>query len=211
MLISRFQLLKTRRASFPVPFCRAFSNTRFYIIAATLMALTACSGVDITADSTDAFVASDYTRYAWRSAPPTLTASTKDKLPQKSPIIRASFEKRMSELGYERVSQENAEFLVEYLVIEGYNDGQLLRGGSNEQIYGSAVNRQVDGALVDNARALSNPVETGNIVLLFFDAKSTEVLWRVQMSIVVEDANRIDEAEVMNAVRAGLARLPSHP
>jgi hypothetical protein len=178
------------------------------LVVFAAVAISACSGIDVVPEPTDAFVASGYSRYAWRSEPPSQVATSKDKLPQKSPFIRASFEETMTELGYQRVDKDNAEFLVEYLVTTGHNDGQLLHGGSNEMLYPSSVNRQIDGASEDNAYALQGPVETGDIALVFFDAKTAAVLWRVQMSIVVENANRIDDEEVQKAVRQGLSTLP---
>lgn len=182
-------------------------NTRFFAIAAILLA-SACSGIDVTPDPTDSFVATHYTRYAWRSEPPTQTVASKDKLPKKSPSIRAAFEEKMASLGYTRVDRADAEFLVEYMATAGYNDGQLLRGGSNETLYPSSVNRQIDGASADNAQALSGLVETGLIMLVFVDADTADLLWRVQMSMVVHDANRINEGDVRNAVRKGLSALP---
>lgn len=173
-----------------------------------LAMLSACSGIHVIPDATDTFAATSYTRYAWRSEPPSQTISSKDKLQQKSPAIRASFQERMSELGYQLVDKADAEFLVEYLAATSYTDGQLARGGSNAELYGSSVNRQVDGASIDNAYALGGSVETGEITLVFVDAKTTDRLWRVQANIVVEDANRVDLDEVRKAVRRALASVP---
>lgn len=170
--------------------------------------LAACSGVDITPAATETFAATNYTRYAWRSEPFSQTGYSKDMLAIKSPSIRAGVEERMAQLGYRRVDRADAEFLVEYFAAPGSNDGQLSHGGSNDMLYGSSVNRQIDGASATNALALSRPVETGDMQLVFFDAVTNEVLWRVQISIVVEDANRIDHDEVRNAVRKGVSVLP---
>ncbi|TCO75095.1 DUF4136 domain-containing protein [Chromatocurvus halotolerans] len=170
--------------------------------------LGACSGVDITPAATETFAATNYTRYAWRSEPLSQTGYSKDMLAIKSPSIRAGVEEKMAQLGYRRVDRAEAEFLVEYFATPGYNDGQLSHGGSNDMLYGSSVNRQIDGASANNALALSRPVETGDMQLVFFDAATNDVLWRVQISIVVEDANRIDHDEVRNAVGKGVSALP---
>lgn len=175
------------------------------------LALNACSGIDVTADPTAPFEATQYSRYAWRSAPPSRPVASKDKLPQKSPAIRASFEARMNELGYRLVDRENAQFLVEYMAATGFNDGQLARVSSNTVLYPSSVNRQIDGASADNAYALGGVVETGNMMLVFVDAESMQPLWRVEMTMVVHDTNRVDEADVQRAVRRGLATLPPAP
>jgi hypothetical protein len=178
------------------------------LILVAAISLTACSGVEIVPAATDTFEARQYTRYAWRSEPPAPSAFSKDMSVQKSPSIREGVTEQLSDLGYRRVDRSDAEFLVEYFAAPGFNDGQLPYGGSNDMLYGSSVNREIDGASASNARALSGPVETGDIQVIFFDAKTSEVLWRVQISIVVEDSNRIDHDEVRDAVRKALADLP---
>ncbi|MEL7046436.1 MAG: hypothetical protein AAGL66_15685, partial [Pseudomonadota bacterium] len=55
---------------------------------------------------------------------------------------------------------------------------------------------------------VSNESLTSGIQLLFIDATSSDVLWRVEITMVVEDANRIDEDQVEEAVRQGLLSLP---
>lgn len=187
---------------------RVFSTSLFLLFT---VVLSACSGVDITPAATDTFAATSYTRYAWRSEPPTQVNYGKDMRAEKSPSIRSGTEERMAELGYRRVDRSDAEFLIEYFAAPGLNDGQLPHGGSNEMLYGSSVNRDIDGASASNARALSGPVETGEMQLVFFDAATNDVLWRVQISIVVEDLNRIDHDEVRKAVRKGVSALPPAP
>ena len=169
--------------------------------------ITACGGLDVVADDTDIFEAMNYTLYAWRSEPPSQAPDSKDMTTRKSPSIRLGVEEKMSELGYQRVEKESAQFLVEYFATPGLNDGQLLSGGSNETLYGSSVNRQIDGATADNAYALSKPVETGKVELVFLDAQTIQPLWRVQVSIVVENSNRIDHDEVRKAMRKAISKL----
>ncbi len=183
----------------------------FPLLCMCALFLSACSGTQVTPSDTATFAATAYTDYAWRSEPPSSSTNSKDMLAQKSPSIRAGVEEAMSGLGYRRVDKTQAEFLIEYVAAPGFADGQLVRGGSNTTLYGSSVNRQVDGALEDNAYALSGPVKTGEMKLMFLDAASSEVLWRVDMSIVVEDANRIDHDKVRAAVRKGIAALPPAP
>ena len=170
-----------------------------------------CSGVDVTPAATETFASTGYTRYAWRSDPPSRTTLSKDMLAQKSPSIRAGVETEMAALGYERVERDEADFLIEYIAAPGFNEGQLSYGGSNDMLYGSSVNRQIDGASADNAEALSEPVETAEMELVFLDADTVEVLWRAQISMVVEDANRVDHDAVRSAVRKAIAALPAAP
>jgi hypothetical protein len=178
------------------------------LLSIAILLQSACSGIDVVPEPTATFEATNYTRYAWRSAPPTGTAGSKDMLVEKSPTIRSAAEEQMASLGYRRVEKDEAQFLIEYVAMRGLNEGQLSHGGSNDMLYGSSVNRDIDGASQDNAYALSGPVETGEVQLVFLDAEDLEVLWRVHISIVVEDTNRIDHQAVRRAVRKGLSALP---
>lgn len=180
---------------------------RFFTVA-LFVPVAACSGLHVTADGTDDFAATRYTRYAWRHEPPSQTPVGKDMTTVKSPSIRAGVEEKMADLGYQRVDIANAQFMLEYFASPGFSDGQLLSGGSNEMLYGSSVNRQIDGAAADNAYALSGPVETGRIKLVFVDAETVEVLWQFEVSMVVENSNRIDHEEVRKAMAKGISRLP---
>jgi hypothetical protein len=181
------------------------------LLPACLALLLGCSGVDVTPAATETFAGTGYTQYAWRSEPPSQTTFSKDMLARKSPSIRAGVEAEMAELGYRRVDSSEADFLIEYIAAPGFNEGQLSYGGSNDMLYGSSVNRQIDGASADNAEALSGPVETAEMELVFLDAETVEVLWRVQISMVVEDTNRIDHDAVRRAVRKAIAGLPAAP
>jgi len=194
-----------------MPWSNAVSACGRLLVPVCLAFLPGCSGVDVTPAATETFAGTGYTRYAWRSEPPSQTTFSKDMLARKSPSIRAGVEKEMAKLGYRRVDRDDADFLIEYIAAPGFNEGQLSHGGSNNMLYGSSVNRQIDGASADNAVALSGPVETAEMELVFLDADSVEVLWRVQISMVVEDANRIDHDAVRGAVRKAIAGLPTAP
>lgn len=190
------------------PIRRIYLRIRLFAAVSASVFITACSGLDVSVDGTEAFAATNYTRYAWRREPPSQTSNSKDLTTIKSPSIRAGVEEKMSELGYQRVDKASAQFLVQYFAIPGFNDGQLMSGGSNDMLYGSSVNRQIDEAAAGNAHALSGPVKTGKMELMFIDAKTNEILWRAQASIVVEDSNRIDHDEVRKAMRKGISMLP---
>ncbi|MEM1402720.1 MAG: DUF4136 domain-containing protein [Pseudomonadota bacterium] len=176
--------------------------------ATMLAALCACGGIDVKPDSIAEFEGTGYTRYAWRSAPPSNAAFARDLSVRKSASIRSGVNEELAGLGYQLVDKDDAQFVIEYLAATGFNDGQLAHGGSNEGLYGSSVNREIDGASADNAQELSGSVQTGEIQIVFIDAASGNVLWRVGITMVVEDANRIDKDQVRRAVRRGLESVP---
>lgn len=186
-----------------------FSTPRRHALLGVLVAsaIYGCSGVDVISDPVTEFEAKNYSRFAWRSAPPQDSATSRDLSVKKSSAIRQGVEEGLSELGYQLVDKSDAEFLIEYVAATSFNEGQLIHGASNDSLYGSSVNREIDGASEDNAQRLSGDVRTSDIRIVFIDAASKDVLWRVAVSMVVEDANRVDKRGVKRAVREGLAPL----
>lgn len=181
------------------------------ILSLAIIGLAACSGVETVPDDTDVFAARGLSRYAWRSEPLS-GENSRDRFSRADPIIRSSVDTRLVELGYEQVDRGRAEFLIEYIAGASINDGRVATTASNVTPYPSAqINRQADGATVDNAYALGGVREMGNLLLVFVEPGATEVLWRVRISKVIEDANRINEQAVRRAVRQGLAALPEAP
>ena len=182
---------------------------RFFIVL-SLGVLGACSGVETIPGDTAAFVSTGYTNYGWRSDALTPTAYSKDPLYQADPAIRNAIEERMAELGYRLVAKNEAEFLVDYVAAAGVNEGLLESTSSNVTPYPSAmIGRQVDGASVDNAYALSADKQTGNLMLVFLDNKTSDPLWQVRVSSLIRDANEVNIGAVRQAIRQGLATLPA--
>jgi hypothetical protein len=173
------------------------------------MLLAACSGVEIIPDDTSAFAATGYTRYAWRSEPLSQDGYSKSRVYQADPAIRAAVDTRLGELGYKLVSASDAQFLVDYVAAAGFNQGQLARNASNiTPVPTAMINRQVNQAEVDNAYALGGVKEMGNIALVFLNNSNKDVLWKVTVSSVVKDANRVDEKAVGKVMRQSLGTLP---
>lgn len=191
----------------------SFSKVRMIgVMIAALVALSACSGIETIPDDTSAFEATRYSRYAWRSEPLSSASYSKDRLYAADAAVRESFDQRMKELGYELVAKDQAQFLVEYLAAAGINDGRLSSTVSNVRAYPSTtINRQADGATVDNAYALGGVKETGNVLIVFADAENANLLWQVSISTVVQDTNRVDSDAVGRAIRQGLSTLPESP
>ena len=174
--------------------------------------LGACSGTETVPDDTARFEASGHRSYAWRSEPLSGSANARGLLYQADPVIRSTVDERLAELGYRRVDRENAGFLVEYFAAESISEGRLATNASNVSPYPTAtINRLPDGASIDNAYALGGAKALGNVVIVFVDRASTDLLWRVRISKVIEDANRINERAVRTAIRQGLSTLPEAP
>lgn len=182
------------------------------LTAVFLLSVTACSGVETIPEDPARFVATGAKTFAWRSEPLSQDGLSRDPLTAADPVIRESVETRLKELGYRLAPREDADFLVEYFAAAGINDGQIARTASNITPYPSAtIGRIADGASVDNAYALGGVKEMGNLLIAFVDPRATEILWRVSISKVVEDTNKINETSVRRAVRRGLSTLPPAP
>ncbi|WP_439108086.1 DUF4136 domain-containing protein [Congregibacter sp.] len=177
-----------------------------------LSSLVACSGAEVLPGPTDLLVATGYSQYGWRSEPLSPTAYSKDKLYQADPAIRSAIEERMKELGYSLVSKAEAEFLIDYVAAAGVNEGLLESTSSNVTPYPTAtIGRQIDGASVDNAYALGGAKQTGNLMIVFLDNATTDLLWQVRVSSLIQDANKVDEGAVRKTIRQGLSTLPEAP
>lgn len=182
---------------------------RSAVLLCLSLLLGACSGTETIPDDTARFAAGGHSRYAWRSEPLSQSGNSRDLIYQADPVIRASVDERLAELGYRLVDSDSADFLVEYFAAESIGEGQIATSASNVYPYPTAtINRLPDGATVDNAYALGGARAFGNLVLVFVEKTSTELLWRVRISKLIEDANRINERAVRAAVRQGLATLP---
>ena len=183
-----------------------------FLTAALLLSLTACSGIETIPDDTAAFAATGAKTFAWRSEPLDQTGFSRDPMTKADPVIRESVQTRLEELGYRLAPRDDADFLVEYFAAASVNDGRLARTASNVTPYPSAtIGRIADGATVDNAYALGGVKEMGNLLIAFVDPDATKILWRVRISKVMEDANKVNESAVRRAVRQGLSTLPPSP
>lgn len=184
-------------------------------IASTLLVsllLIACSGVETIPDDTAGFVAAGHNSYAWRNEPLVASGFSNNRMYQVDPAIRNAVDQRLAELGYRLVSQDEAGFLVDYVAAAGFNDGQMARGGTNiTPLPTGMINRQVNQAEMDNAYALSGLKEMGNVALVFLDNGSQDLIWKVRVSMVVENANEVDTKAVRRAMRQGLETLPKAP
>lgn len=172
--------------------------------------LGACSGAEIIPADTAAFSATGFSRYAWRSEPLSQGGYSKSKVYQADPAIRRGVDERMAELGYQLVSRDNAQFLVDYVAAASFNEGRLARNASNiTPLPTATINRQINQAEVDNAMALSGVKEMGNIALVFLESEKQNLLWNVTVSSIIEDSNRIDSDKLERTMRQSLSTLPA--
>lgn len=176
------------------------------------MVLAACSGTEVIADDPGLFAARGFNTYGWRTAALKDPGYSKAQIYRVDPEVRLAVDKRMAELGYRLVPKEQAQFLVDYIAAAGVNASRLPTGASNVNANpNTTINRLPDGASVDNAYALGGAKTTGNIAIVFVERGSADLLWKVQISTLIEDANRVDTSRLRDGIRQGLSTVPAAP
>lgn len=183
-------------------------------LAALLLALLAgaCSSIETRPADTATFAAGNFTYYKWRSEPLDNPTGSSDPLYLMDPIIRRELDASLQSKGYV-LDPERATFSVDYLYATGLREGAKSEQASNiSPIPSVTPNRQVNQAIVDNANALGGLQETSNLAIQFNDMDSNEEVWRVVITKVVENVNRVDTsrlADVLSkAVKQALRELP---
>ena len=184
-------------------------------LASTLLiiALAACSGIETQPEDTARFAGKNYQYYSWRSEPLKNPGNSGDRIYLMDPIVRREVDKGLQAKGY-RLDPERAQFSVDYLQAPGLRMGAKSEAASNITAYPTVLpNRQVDGAVVDNAHALGGVKETNNIALQINDVASKQEIWQVIITKFVENANQGDaknlDRNLSKAISKGLNTLPA--
>lgn len=186
--------------------------TRIVAVILMALALAACSGIETNPTEVDTFAAGDYRYYKWRSEPLQNTGNSADPIYLIDPVLRREVDAALRDKGY-RLDAARAQFSVDYLYATGLRLGETSQEATNLTPYPTALpNRQVDQATVDNAYALGGVKETSNIALQFNDVGRREEVWRVVITKIVENANRVDRdalnRDLKKAVGQALRPLP---
>jgi len=181
--------------------------------AFVMLWLTACSGVETHPDEVDTFTAGHYKYYSWRSAPLTNTSNSMDTMYRLDPILRDAINKTLQAKGY-RLSEEQAQFSVDYLFAEGVRDGVVGAEADNLSTHPGVVpNRTLDQASIDNAYALGGLKETRNIGIQLNDVETKKEVWRVLVTKLVDDVNTTDTSNLRSAINSAISKgmgvLPS--
>ena len=109
----------------------------------------------------------------------------------------------------ERPGRTLRDFWFRCVAAAGCNDGQLARNASNiTPLPSGTINRQINQAEVDNAYALGGVKEMGNIAVVFLNAANQDLLWKVTVSSIIEDRNRVDRDALRRTMQRSLSTLP---
>ena len=180
------------------------------------LAVASCSSIETRPADTAEFEALSYTYFKWRSQPLSNSSRSTDSLYMMDPIIRREVNAQLAAKGYV-LDEERAQFSVDYLQATGIRmgvDSQDASGGI-DPIPSARPNRQINQAMVDNAKALSGVQETNNIALQFNRVETQQEIWRVLITKIVENTNRFDTAAMerglSRGIQKGLRTLPDAP
>jgi hypothetical protein len=182
------------------------------LAAILLLALAACSSIEITTSPVEPFAEGNYTYYKWRTDPLPQDTGSSDAYYALDPVMRRQLDAALGAKGY-RLDAEKAQFSVDYVYATGLIQGIESEQASNiSHIPSVNPTRQVDGASVDNAIALAGLKETSNILIQFNDGASNEEVWRAVLTKIVENANQVDttdlDEKLGKAVTRALKELP---
>jgi len=186
-------------------------------LAITLLslAIAACSGIETRPAPVGEFAKGNYTYYKWRSEPLGNSGRSRDPIYMMDPIVRRELDANLRRKGYV-LDPQRAQFSVDYLQAPGLRIGEKSEAASNITPYPRVIaNRQVDGAVVDNAHALGGVKETSNVAIQFNDVNSKREVWQVIITKFVENVNQVDQKELeknlTRAIARGLETLPAAP
>ena len=187
--------------------------TQTLAIALLSLAIAACSGIETRPEDTAAFAAKNYRYYSWRSEPLKNPTNSRDRIYVMDPIVRREVDKNLQAKGY-ILDTEKAQFSVDYLQAPGLRIGEKSEASTNISLHPSVVpNRQVDGAVVDNAHALGGVKETSNVAIQFNDKGTRHEIWQVVITKFVENVNQVDpqrlDTNLTKAIAKGLDPLPA--
>jgi len=181
-------------------------NTAVLACTILLMALVACSSVQIDHSPVDQFAAGNYRYYKWRTQPLPKATRSYDAVYALDPIMRREVDALLQGKGYV-LDEQRAQFTVDYMFVS-----EILQGARSDladnisHIPRITPNRQVNQASVDNAIALSGARETDNLVLQFNDQESNRAVWSVTMTSIVENTNSNNMTRIDDDLTAYLER-----
>lgn len=166
--------------------------------------LVSCATMEIDTISSTRFAAKNYQTFSWRSEVPTAGPQSMASLYRLSTAIREVVAEALRKKGY-RYEASGGDFLV------SYSFGTRIEGGEEPVKTavntGSAViNRKTDGAMMDNAYALSGPREVAILMLSFEDGSNLATVWSAGISQMVESQNQANLDKVQPVLETGVAK-----
>ena len=180
--------------------------TQISRLAAAILciAMVGCVTMEVDTSSPKRFADKNYQTFSWRSEVPTGVPQSMESLYRLSTTVRGVVADALQKKGY-RYEASGGDFLV------SYSFGTRLEGGEEPvtpgvNTGGAVINRNTDGAMMDNAYALSGPREVAMLMLSFEDGSNLATVWTASISQMVENQNQVNLDKVQRRLDTGVAK-----
>lgn len=167
-----------------------------------LFALAACSSVEVKADWDPSASFTGLKSWAWQSATPDLTGSSRLDDPLLHARIQSAIEKSLSAKGYAKVTGGQADFQVAYHVaVQEKLDARTIYTG-----YGPY--RGWYG--VGGAQTVVDTYDVGTLLIDFISPQSNNVIWRGSGQSRIQELRTPEERQqrIQDAVDRILRQFP---
>lgn len=163
-----------------------------------------CTTMQVDTAPSKRFAGKGYQTFSWRTEVPRGVPQSMENLYRLSSTVQDVINDALQKKGY-RFEPSGGDFLVSYAF------GARLEGGEDPVIpglgpSGAVINRNPDGAVMDNAYALSGPREVASLMLSFEDGSNLASVWSASISQVVENQNQPDLDKVQRKLKSGVAK-----
>lgn len=180
--------------------------TQISRLAAAILciAMVGCVTMEVDTSSPKRFADKNYQTFSWRSEVPTGVPQSMESLYRLSTTVREVVADALQKKGY-RYEASGGDFLVSYSFrtrLEGSEEP--VTPGVNTG--GAVINRNTDGAMMDNAYALSGPREVAMLMLSFEDGSNLATVWTASISQMVENQNQANLDKVQRRLETGVAK-----
>ena len=177
---------------------------RRWAIGVLCITVAGCATMEVDTASPKRFANKNYQTFSWRSEVPTGVPQSMQRLYTLSTTVREVVADALEKKRY-RYEASGGDFLVSYAF------GSRLEGGDEPVTpslgpSSSVINRNPDGAVMDNAYALSGPREVASVMLTFEGGANLATVWTAQISQIVENQNQEDLDKVQRRLERGVAR-----
>ena len=161
---------------------------------ALYVTLLGCTTMQVDTAPSKRFANKGYQTFSWRTEAPRGVPQSMESLYSLSATVQKVVAGALEKKGY-RFEPSGGDFLVSYAFgarLEGGQEPVTPRLGPS----GAVINRTPDGAVMDNAYALSGPREVASLMLSFEDGNNLASVWSANISQIVENQNQPDPDKV---------------
>ena len=163
-----------------------------------------CTTMQVDTAPSKRFAEKRYQTFSWRTEVPRGVPQSMESLYRLSATVQEVVTEALEKKGY-RLEPSGGDFLVSYAFsswLEGGQEPVTLGLGPS----GAVINRTPDGAVMDNAYALSGPREVASLMLSFEDGNNLASVWSASISQVVENQNQPDLDKVQRKLKSGVTK-----